>query len=1122
MRAQKAKLSESEFLEDNPQWYKDAVIYEIHVRAFCDGNGDGVGDFQGLTEKLDFLQDLGVTALWLLPFYPSPLKDDGYDIADYTNIHPDYGTLQDFKLFLREAHRRGIRVITELVINHTSDQHPWFQRAREAQPGSSARNFYVWSDTQEKFPEARIIFKDFEPSNWAWDSVAKAYYWHRFYSHQPDLNFDNADVRQALFAVLDFWLELGVDGLRLDAIPYLYERDETNCENLPETHAFLKELRRHVDKKYKNRMLLAEANQWPEDAVAYFGSGDECQMAFHFPVMPRLFMAVHMEDRFPIVDILEQTPSIPETCQWALFLRNHDELTLEMVTDEDRDYMYKVYAHDPRARINLGIRRRLAPLLGNNRRKMELLHSLLFSLPGTPVIYYGDEIGMGDNIYLGDRNGVRTPMQWSADRNAGFSRANPQRLYLPVIIDPEHHYETVNVEAQQQNPSSFLWWTKRLVLLRKSYQAFGRGSIEFIFPDNRKVLVFIRRFHDEIILVVANLSRFVHYVELELAAYKGMVPIELFGQTRFPTIGEPPYFLTLGPHSFYWFKLEQPHASEGRTPAEGFEPARLEVADTWENIFHGRAKANLERILPAYLLTCRWFGGKAQPIRSVKNIDIIPFPVDSVVAYFTTWEVQYAGASPEIYLLPLAFVAGDRAFELRQGNPQAVVAHLKIKEANLENEGIVYDALYDPNFCKALLEAVGRGRNFKSETAEVRAQASKIFRTVRGNSEVSLEPSMIKREQSNTSVIYGDRLILKFFRRVTEGLNPDVEIGRFITEKTTFSHVPALAGYFEIRKGRGESSTLAILQSVATNEGDAWRYTLDSLGHYFEDILSRQLNPVAATLPAQSLLELTNEEVPALGQEVIGSYLSSARLLGQRTGELHMALASDNKDPAFAPEPFTAQYRRSLYQSLRTLADSSLNLLERRLKLLPQDTRAQAEMVLRLEGAIIDHFRQILDRKMTAMRIRCHGDYHLGQVLFTGKDFVIFDFEGEPARPVTERRSKRSPLRDVAGMIRSFDYAAVSKLKDRAVRPEDAAQLKPWARFWNLWVGVEYLKGFLGAAGQAPFMPKSREEVNLLLNVFLLEKAVYELGYELNNRPDWVNVPLAGILEMIPPQESPS
>src|SRR6266576_637111 len=490
----------------DPLWYKDAVIYELHVKTFCDSDGDGMGDFRGLIQKLDYLQELGVTAIWLLPFYPSPLRDDGYDIADYFDVNPNFGTLDDFRAFLDAAHQRNLRVITELVINHTSDQNPWFQKSRRAvaaEAGAAGvidpgyKDFYVWSDTPEKFKDARIIFKDFETSNWAWDPVAKAYYWHRFYSHQPDLNFAHPAVKQAIFEAVDFWLDMGVDGLRLDAVPYLFEREGTTCENLPETHLFLKELRRHIDQKYRNRMLLAEANQWPEEAVTYFGAGDECHMAFHFPVMPRIFMSVHMEDRFPIVDILNQTPEIPANSQWTLFLRNHDELTLEMVTDEDRDYMYKVYATDPKARLNLGIRRRLTPLLGGNRRKIELLNALLFSLPGTPVIYYGDEIGMGDNFYLGDRNGVRTPMQWSADRNAGFSRANPQRLYLPVIIDPEYRYEAVNVEAQENNRHSLLWWMKRLISFRKRSKVFGRGSLEFLPSENRKVLAFVRRYQDE-------------------------------------------------------------------------------------------------------------------------------------------------------------------------------------------------------------------------------------------------------------------------------------------------------------------------------------------------------------------------------------------------------------------------------------------------------------------------------------------------------------------------------------------------------------------------------------------------------------------------------------------------
>ena len=549
-------------IEEDPLWYKDALIYELHVRAFMDSDADGSGDFRGLIEKLPYLQDLGINALWLLPYYPSPMRDDGYDIADYNNVNPMFGTLGDVSQLIREAHRRGIRVINELVCNHTSDQHPWFQRARRAKPGTALRDFYVWSETNQRYQDARIIFKDFETSNWTWDHVANAYYWHRFYSHQPDLNFDNPKVHEAMFKALDFWMELGIDGVRLDAVPYLYEREGTNGENLPETHQFLKDLRRHVEENFRNRMLLAEANQWPEDAVAYFGQGDECQMSFHFPLMPRLFMSIRMEDRFPIVDILAQTPSIPDSAQWALFLRNHDELTLEMVTDEERDYMYRAYTQDRLARLNLGIRRRLAPLLGNDRRRIELMNGLLFSLPGTPVLYYGDEIGMGDNIFLGDRNGVRTPMQWSADRNAGFSRANRQRLYLPVITDPEYHYETVNVEAQQGNPHSIYSWTKRLIALRKRHRAFGRGSLELLRPENRKVLAYVRRYESEQILCIANLSRFLQAVELDLSQWKGLVPVELFSSNEMPVIGENPYFLTLGPHAFYWFAM-QPRAAPG-------------------------------------------------------------------------------------------------------------------------------------------------------------------------------------------------------------------------------------------------------------------------------------------------------------------------------------------------------------------------------------------------------------------------------------------------------------------------------------------------------------------------------------------------------------------------------
>src|SRR5438876_4088344 len=604
-------------LTDDPLWYKDAFIYELHVRSFCDSDGDGVGDFRGLTQRLDYLQDLGVTALWLLPFCPSPLKDDGYDTADYTGIHAAYGTMRDFKAFLREAHRRGLRVIIELVLNHTSDQHPWFRRARQAKPGNHWRKFYVWSDTPEKYREARIIFKDFEPSNWTWDPVAHAHYWHRFYAHQPDLNYDHPEVRRSMQRVVDFWLELGVDGLRLDAVPYLYEREEMSCENLPETHAFLKELRGQVDERVQNRMLLAEANQWPEDAIAYFGEGDECHMAFHFPLMPRLFMAIQREDRFPIIDIARQTPQIPDSCQWALFLRNHDELTLEMVTDEERDYMYRTYATDPAARVNLGIRRRLAPLLSNDRRKIELLNGLLLSMPGTPVIYYGDEIGMGENIYLGDRNSVRTPMQWSADRNAGFSRANPQKLYLPLIIDPEYHYEAFNVETLQDNPDSLLWWMKRMIGLRKRFKAFGRGSTEYLSPDNRKILVFLRRYEDETILVVANLSGSAQQVEIDLSEFQDRQPVELVGSVEFTTVQDRPYPLTLGPYGFYWFSLERaPVAlSGGRAePAAQPEPAPV-LAAAPDRLFLPETAPALERALVPYIRRHRWFRGKARKIR---------------------------------------------------------------------------------------------------------------------------------------------------------------------------------------------------------------------------------------------------------------------------------------------------------------------------------------------------------------------------------------------------------------------------------------------------------------------------------------------------------------------------
>ena len=906
------KRTENSLLDNDPLWYKDAIIYEVHVRAFCDSNADGIGDFRGLVDKLNYLQDLGVTALWLLPFYPSPLKDDGYDIADYNDVNPMYGNLADCKLLLREAHRRGLRVITELVVNHTSDQHPWFQRARRSPPGSSWRDFYVWSDTADKFPEARIIFSDFETSNWTWDSTAKAYYWHRFYSHQPDLNYDNPEVQEAVLAALDFWMGMGIDGFRLDAIPYLYEREGTNCENLPETHAFLKKLRRHVDENFPGRLLLAEANQWPEDAVTYFGNGDECNMAFHFPLMPRLFMAIRMEDRFPILDILQQTPAIPETSQWALFLRNHDELTLEMVTAEDRDYMYRVYARDAHARINLGIRRRLAPLLENHRGKIELMNGLLMSLPGTPVLYYGDEIGMGDNVYLGDRNGVRTPMQWDPERNAGFSRANPQRLYLPVIIDPEYHYQTVNVEAQQNNPHSLLWWMKRLIALRKRYQAFGRGSLEFLYPKNHKVLVYLRRYQDEQIVVVANLSRFVQYVELDFAALKGMVPVEMLGETPLPPIGDLPYLLTLGPYAFYWLTLEpQQGARPLLTTVEGRLPL-LEVTGTWEHVFGNKAKENLERILLPYLRGQHWFTIQGGQPKSARIVEHVPIP-SAGPGFIALVQVEYADGEAKSFVLPLAFAVDPQGEQLQSTMPHAVICRLFVKGADSasENEtGCLYDPVGDKNFAMALLEVIARHRRCGGIGGDLFGWPSPDYARIRGAAEPRPEPALLPGEQSNTSVAFGDRLVLKLFRYVEEGIHPEAEVGRALAEKTSFREAAPLVGTLAYRSRQGQRTTVATLTGFVPNEGDAWSYTRDNLQRFYMQILAQRVPGQEPLLPSRPFLDLVAEELPAEAHERIGAYLESIRLIGRRTAELHGALASITDDPEFAPEPFTVLYQR--------------------------------------------------------------------------------------------------------------------------------------------------------------------------------------------------------------------
>ncbi len=1105
-------------LSDDPFWYKDAVIYEVHVRAFFDSNGDGIGDFRGLTEKLDYLQDLGVTAIWLLPFYPSPLLDDGYDIGDYTAVHSSYGTLRDVRTFIAEAHRRGIRVITELVCNHTSDQHRWFQRARRSRPDSSARNFYVWSNDPEKYRGTRVIFKDFEASNWTWDPVAGAYYWHRFYRHQPDLNFDNPQVRRAILSTMDFWLDMGVDGLRLDAIPYLYEREGTNCENLPETHAFLRELRRHVDEGFPNRMLLAEANQWPEDAVAYFGEGDECHMAYHFPLMPRLFMSVYMEDRYPIIDILRQTPAVPESAQWALFLRNHDELTLEMVTDEERDYMYRVYAVEPQMRINLGIRRRLAPLLGNHRRRFELMKGLLFSLPGTPVIYYGDEIGMGDNIYLGDRNGVRTPMQWSADRNAGFSRANPQKLYLPVIIDPEYHYETVNVEAHQGNPHSLLWWVKRLLALRKRYRAFGRGSLRFLQPTNRKVLAFIREYEDERVLVVANLSRFAQGVELDLSEYRAMVPVEMFGRVEFPPIGDLPYFVTLGPHTFYWFSIEPERARFGLPPriASPAEVPTVTIVRDWEEVIQENGAGAFARVLAGFLPAQRWFAGKAREVRSVAVTQVLPLRTDAGVYPMPLVEVQYVEGDPEQYFLPLAHAEGDRAERYLRDATDRVIARLRHRDGH--DAGVVLDAAADEGFSAGLLAAIAGGRRSRAWSGgDLRAWRTRVLRQILVPGDDMPRASLTRGDQSNTSLNYGDRLLLKLFRKVEPGVNPDLEIGRHLTD-IGFENMPRVAGALEYYPMRGEPLTLGVLEEFVRNEGDAWSYTLDNVRAFLERALASQREPADIPSPRIGVLEAAGQDLPELAVEMVGAFVEPARLLGRRTAEMHLALATADGDVAFTPEPFTRFDQRSLYQSLRNSAGRSLGLLRERFKNDPDSLPREAESVLALEDALLGRFQGLLGAQLDAIRMRCHGDYHLGQVLWKGNDFLITDFEGEPARPISERRLKRSPVRDVAGMLRSVSYAVqvaiMEHRRDGASEPVLAA-LDRWGRFWELWVSASFLRAYLEAASGSVVLPPRRDQLALLLDVHILEKALYEVSYELNNRPDWVSVPLRGVLQLI-------
>jgi maltose alpha-D-glucosyltransferase/alpha-amylase len=1101
-------MSKTIQLDDNLHWYKDAVIYELHIKAFKDSNGDGIGDFKGLLEKLDYLQDLGVNTIWLLPFYPSPLRDDGYDIMDYYNINPNYGGINDFKKFMKQAKKRGLRVITELVINHTSDQHPWFQRARKAKPGSVERDFYVWSDSTDKYKDVRIIFQDFEASNWSWDPEAKSYYWHRFFHHQPDLNYDNPAVVEEIFKVLDFWIDMGVDGFRLDAVPYLFERDGTNCENLPETHVFLKKLRTHVDKKKPGTLLLAEANMWPEDSAAYFGDGDECQMNYHFPIMPRMFMAVRMEDRYPITDILDQTPEIPETCQWAMFLRNHDELTLEMVTDEERDYMYKVYTKDPLAKINMGIRHRLAPLLDNDRKKIELMNHLLFSLPGTPVIYYGDEIGMGDNYYLGDRDGVRTPMQWSPDRNAGFSETNPQKLYLPVILDPEYQYEAVNVETQQRNSNSLLWWMKRHMAMRKKHKSFSRGDITFLPAENSKVIAFTRSYEDETILVLANLSRFSQPVELDLTEYKDHIPLEIFSRNKFPRIGAREYLFTLSPHGYEWFLLKKPETME--LSSDGMSVDSLLSIKEWPDLFKANNLSVLENALPDYMNKCRWFGGKARLIQNVKVVQHANVPMPSSVAAFMIIEVSYNEGLNEFYQLPVSFIAEGFSEFLQRNFPQGIIAPITIQG----QKGYLYDAVYNDAFRKAIFQVMVKSRKKQENGAPLFGDAVKSAAKLWKDNAKEVSSKVLSAEQSNTSIIYEKDFFFKLYRKLDAALNPDLEITRFLTEKAKFPNVPQYAGSLELSTNKANNMVLGMMQTLVENQGDAWTYMGDVVRRYFERVLIEHKGQKSVPAMKGSLSRpVEYEKIPDQIKHYLGGIATErAALLGIRTAEMHLALASDDEDKDFSPEPFSLHYQRSVFSSLQTSVRGTFQVLEKTMKKLDEPVRKEAEEVRAMKKDILKCMQQIYSHKISTMKIRTHGDYHLGQVLFTGKDFIILDFEGEPARAYSERRLKRSPLRDVAGMIRSAHYAAYNGLfRTEAFTKGEAEYLDEWAEQWYHYMSGIFMKAYIDRCQGSNFLPDNHEDLDILLQTFLLEKAVYELGYELNNRPTWAVIPMKGI-----------
>ncbi|NVO17459.1 MAG: maltose alpha-D-glucosyltransferase [Rhodoplanes sp.] len=1079
-------------LSGGPLWYKDAVIYQIHVKSFFDSNNDGIGDFNGLTHQLDYLQDLGVTALWLLPFYPSPGRDDGYDIADYRRINPDFGSMKDFRRFMSEAKRRGLKVITELVINHTSDQHPWFKRARRSKRGSNARDWYVWSDTDQKYLDTRIIFTDTEKSNWTWDPEAGAYYWHRFFSHQPDLNYDNPRVLWAMVQVMRRWVDFGVDGFRLDAIPYLCEREGTNNENLPETHSVIKKLRAELDAYAPGTFLLAEANQWPEDVRAYFGDGDECHMAFHFPLMPRIYMSIAQEDRFPINDILRQTPDIPANCQWALFLRNHDELTLEMVTDVERDYLWSTYAADPRARINLGIRRRLAPLMDNDRRKIELMNSLLLSLPGTPVLYYGDEIGMGDNIYLGDRNGVRTPMQWTSDRNGGFSRCDPAKLYLPPIMDPVYGYQAVNVEAQGRSISSPYNWMKRMIAVRKTSKVLGRGTMTILRPSNRSVLAYLRQHGNEVMLCVANLSRSAQWAEIDLPAWRGRVPIEMLGRARFKRIEDGPFGVTLGPYGFFWFQLAEDSGGIATETTMPREWVTLVLHAGWRSLGEGRARQHLEReVLPSFLATRRWFAGKGADGGETRLARLLPLadgelpPVLAVIDHTSS-------RGTARYALPLA-VRWGHIDHNTDHPPAAILAPVR----RTHREGALIDAVADREVVSTLVSQIHAGGRREAG----HGLAVEFVPTARF-AQAELPHIAVVRgagvEQSNSTTLIDASFVLKVFRRLTAGTNPEVEMGRFLTDAVDFRNTPRLMGTIELIEEDGRA-TVAVLHQFVGNQGDAWAHTAAALDRYVEDA---------------AVLRTEGEVAP----EPDVAFLNRARQIGRRTAEMHLALASRTDVPGFAPEPVTASDVDTWTSDLLRQAEAVLAELASRQPQLTAAAQPAARLLLARKDEALDILRGLLAGPIDVDKIRHHGDYHLGQILIAKDDIQIVDFEGEPERPLSERTRKAPSARDAAGFVRSLDYAATAALSrhlEKAV--DEPGRLTEVLDSWRDAATDAFLMCMRETTAGSRLWPSDQAAADRLLRFFIVEKAVYEVGYEFANRPDWVHVPLAGLARALFP-----